>query len=857
MLILLYNIFIFPLVLIMEFIFSIMYRITGNAGIAIVALSAAVSLLTLPLYKRAESIQDEERLMQEKMESMSSHIKKVFSGDERFMMLQEYYRIMDYSPVYSLRRVLPLLLQIPFFLGAYNYLSSLPLLNGTPFFIIKDLSLPDALISISGHSFNILPVLMTLINLISGYIYTKGLPLKDKAQVYIIALVFLVFLYDRPSGLVFYWTLNNVFSLIKNIIFKYVKLPEKKEDPVKAPDKEVRLTWILSALSLMVIFGMLIPLSVISASPEDFVSAYNYIDPDFFVTSTTAIAIGVFLLWGGAVVWYFGTHKVKKALGIFTFILTGLSLINFLLFGHDFGPLSDEMEFSGTVSYTFRECAINLTVLIAAAILLFLIYKKRLKLCRALLTIVIISGIGFTVFNVVKNETTLAGLNVVKKGKEYSEITPETAEKFVRLSRNGKNVVVIILDRAISGYVPYMFNEKKELMEQFSGFTYYPNTVSFGEHTVFGAPAIYGGYEYTPEEMDKRSDVPVSEKINESDLLMPLLFSGAGYQATICDPSYAGFKEIPDLSIYDPYPGIKAFNTKQGQYTALLSKEELKANHDEIRYRNFFWYGIYKTAPVCLQTFIYDSGKYFGTTKATIVRGFLKNYPVIKLLPLFTEISDTASGSFFMLHNNITHSQSELQLPDYVPDGNVNNSGLDDPSRFTLNGRTVDAYKEEIQGKYHYHVNMCAFLRLGQWFDYLREEGIYDNTRIILVADHGYNLGQFEDLIVNDELDIEGVNPLLMVKDFDSEGFKTDDTFMTCADVPVIAMDGVIEDPKNPFTGKTIDSKRKLEGPVFVTLSQTFDIEDHSGNVLNTSDAPWYSVEKDIFNSGNWKRVEE
>ena len=35
----------------------------------------------------------------------------------------------------------------------------------------------------------------------------------------------------------------------------------------------------------------------------------------------------------------------------------------------------------------------------------------------------------------------------------------------------------------------------------------------------------------------------------------------------------------------------------------------------------------------------------------------------------------------------------------------------------------------------HYQVNMAAFLKLGEWFDYLRENGVYDNTRIIIVSD--------------------------------------------------------------------------------------------------------------------------
>ena len=61
---------------------------------------------------------------------------------------------------------------------------------------------------------------MTLINVISSAIYLKGFPTKTKVQLYAMALFFLVFLYGSPAGLVFYWTLNNIFSLIKTLFYK-------------------------------------------------------------------------------------------------------------------------------------------------------------------------------------------------------------------------------------------------------------------------------------------------------------------------------------------------------------------------------------------------------------------------------------------------------------------------------------------------------------------------------------------------------------------------------------------------------------------------------------------------------------
>ena len=52
---------------------------------------------------------------------------------------------------------------------------------------------------------------------------------------------------------------------------------------------------------------------------------------------------------------------------------------------------------------------------------------------------------------------------------------------------------------------------------------------------------------------------------------------------------------------------------------------------------------------------------------------------------------------------------------------------------------------------------------------------------------------------------------MLLVKDFGATGFTTSDTFMTNADVPTLAMAGLIENPVNPFTGNPINSSFKEE----------------------------------------------
>jgi len=84
----------------------------------------------------------------------------------------------------------------------------------------------DCLRNIASSNVNALPIVMTVINIGASAVYSTGLGIKEKLQLYITATVFLVLLYHSPSGLVFYWTLNNVFSLFKNIFYR-IKLSKK------------------------------------------------------------------------------------------------------------------------------------------------------------------------------------------------------------------------------------------------------------------------------------------------------------------------------------------------------------------------------------------------------------------------------------------------------------------------------------------------------------------------------------------------------------------------------------------------------------------------------------------------------
>jgi arylsulfatase A-like enzyme len=143
-------------------------------------------------------------------------------------------------------------------------------------------------------------------------------------------------------------------------------------------------------------------------------------------------------------------------------------------------------------------------------------------------------------------------------------------------------------------------------------------------------------------------------------------------------------------------------------------------------------------------------------------------------------------------------------------------------------------------------------LRIGEWMDYLKEQGVYDNTRIIIVADHGRQLKLFDYMMFYDgELDALFYNPLLMVKDFNATGEpKTDNTFMTNADTPTLATAGLIDNPVNPFTGKPIDNAAKTEETLEITTSYDWEIEKHDGYTFLP--ATWYTVKQGVLDADHW-----
>lgn len=207
-----------PFIKFIEIIFMWILGIVKNHGLSLILLSIVINVILYPLYYLAERVEKKEKEVQKIMKPKLDEFKEIYKGYELYLYTNNVYRLNGYHPAYALRGLVSLLIQVPFFMGAYAFLSNYQGFEGVSFLFLSNLALPDGLLKIGSFSINILPFVMTAVNLWSGYIYAKDGDKSEKITLVVIALFFLVILYTSPSSLLVYWTCNNIFSLVKNII---------------------------------------------------------------------------------------------------------------------------------------------------------------------------------------------------------------------------------------------------------------------------------------------------------------------------------------------------------------------------------------------------------------------------------------------------------------------------------------------------------------------------------------------------------------------------------------------------------------------------------------------------------------
>jgi YidC/Oxa1 family membrane protein insertase len=214
------------------FVIDYLFKISGNFGIAIVLITIGIRLLFFPLANYSFRSMAKMKALQPEM----VRLKEVYKED-KVKLQQEMMALYRKEKVNPASGCLPILIQIPFFFAIYKMLFISLEMRHQPFFgWIKDLSAqdPSSLFNLFGlipwdpPSFLVIgiwPILMGL----SMFVQQKLNPAPAdpiQAKIFMFFPLFLtIILASFPSGLVVYWTVNNILTIAQQwVIMKKTKI---------------------------------------------------------------------------------------------------------------------------------------------------------------------------------------------------------------------------------------------------------------------------------------------------------------------------------------------------------------------------------------------------------------------------------------------------------------------------------------------------------------------------------------------------------------------------------------------------------------------------------------------------------
>ncbi len=194
-------------------------------GWAIIAITIIIKVLFWPLTQASTRSMKRLQALQPQMKAIQEKYKEDPAKMNRKVM--EFMRENKVSP---LGGCLPMLLQMPVFIGFFYMIRSAIELRGASFLWVADLSRPDTLFMIPGLGFipffgipggglpfNLLPLLMGVTMLWQARLTppSPGMdPMQAKMMRYM-PLMFMVFLYNFSAGLTLYWTVQNLLTILQ------------------------------------------------------------------------------------------------------------------------------------------------------------------------------------------------------------------------------------------------------------------------------------------------------------------------------------------------------------------------------------------------------------------------------------------------------------------------------------------------------------------------------------------------------------------------------------------------------------------------------------------------------------------
>ena len=210
---------------ILKWLLNLLYKVIPNYGVGIILVTVIIKIVFWPLTKKGTESTAKMSALQPRMKEIQEKYK-----DNPQKMNQETAALYKEAGVSPLGGCLPMLIQFPILIAMYGLLNKHFELRGAMFIPgwIPDLSVPETIatlgfnIPLLGNEIHLLPILYT-ISMIFSMKYTQSSQNQNASQgkgmmwfmTYGMPILFFFILYSAPSGLLLYWSSQNLLSMIQ------------------------------------------------------------------------------------------------------------------------------------------------------------------------------------------------------------------------------------------------------------------------------------------------------------------------------------------------------------------------------------------------------------------------------------------------------------------------------------------------------------------------------------------------------------------------------------------------------------------------------------------------------------------
>ncbi|MDP2790154.1 MAG: membrane protein insertase YidC [Rectinemataceae bacterium] len=212
---------------ILKFMLNIFYKLIPNYGVAIILVTIVIKVIFFPLTKKGSISTARMQELQPKMQELQAKYKG--NPQKLNAEMAEFYKRNNYNPMSG---CLPMLIQFPLFIAMYNLFNNHFDLRGASFIAgwIGDLSLPESIwnfgtfrLPLLGWSdLRALPIIYLASQLLYGKFTQTSQPGQNanqmKMMMYGMPIMFFFVLYDVPSGLLLYWIVSNVLTIVQQMV---------------------------------------------------------------------------------------------------------------------------------------------------------------------------------------------------------------------------------------------------------------------------------------------------------------------------------------------------------------------------------------------------------------------------------------------------------------------------------------------------------------------------------------------------------------------------------------------------------------------------------------------------------------